>query len=60
MLKILRVDVLPWLGIKWLSTYITIRPGELMQIRGHEDIRSIYQKTNSLKENDKKVWKIGF
>lgn len=25
-----------WLGIKWLCTYISIRPGELIQIREHD------------------------
>ncbi|MGL1932201.1 MAG: tyrosine-type recombinase/integrase [Desulfotalea sp.] len=32
-----------WLGIKWLSTYIAIRPGELVQIRVQDiDVENRY------------------
>ena len=45
-----------WLGIKWLSTYISIRPGELVNIKEGEIDRN--QGVLNVKDNKSKSYKI--
>jgi len=45
-----------WLGIKWLSTYISIRPGELVKIREKDiDLGNGYLTVRSTKEKKPKI-----